>query len=196
MPHATRITLLDRVRETQVGASWDEFYDIYSRLIHSWLTTNGVLPQDADDVCQEVMATIFEEISKFEHNGRTGAFRTWLRRITANRMHRLWRRKQTRLAEYSGPDLSEIADQLGQDSSRLSINWDQQHNRFVIEQLLSKLVGRFSEKSLTVFRRIVLDERPAEEVAHDVGMTLGAARVAQHRVLRALKELGSDLIEA
>ena len=41
----------------------------------------------------------------------------------------------------------------------------------------------------------IAEQQSAEEVATDLGMTLGAARVAQHRVLRALKESGDGLVD-
>ena len=94
-----------------------------------------------------------------------------------------------------GPDLGELAYQLEDDASRQSILWNAEHDRYVLEVLLSKVSERLSEKSVTVFRRIVLDQEAAEEVAADLGMTLGAARVAQHRVTKALKESGDGLID-
>ena len=94
-----------------------------------------------------------------------------------------------------GPDLGELAAQIEDDSSRQSIMWNAEHDRHVLNHLLGKISERLSEKSVTVFQRIAVNEENAEKVAEELGMTVGAARVAQHRVLRALKELASDLIE-
>ena len=57
------------------------------------------------------------------------------------------------------------------------------------------LEGRFSNKSVNAFRRIVLKEEVAADVAAALGMTLGAARVAQHRVLQARKEYGKCVVD-
>lgn len=195
MGESTRITLLERVRQTQTGDSWTEFTAVYDGLIYGWLRRQGVINADADDIRQEVMTTVVQEISHFEHNGRPGAFRNWMRRITANRMRRLWRSRANRPADYTGPDVGELADQLEDDTSRLTLIWEADHNRFVLARLLGMLSGRFSDKSLAIFRRIAIEEEPAAEVAADLGMSLGSARVAQHRVLRALRELGAGLID-
>ena len=48
---------------------------------------------------------------------------------------------------------------------------------------------------MTAFRRLVIDEEDAATVAAELEMTVGAARVAQHRVLKALKESGSGLLD-
>lgn len=195
MGEPTRITLLERVRQTQAGESWAEFAAVYDALIRSWLRGQAIPDADADDIRQEVMQTVVKEIGRFDHNGRTGAFRSWLRRITANRMRRLWQQRERRPADYGGIDAGDLADQLDDDASRMTHVWDADHDRFVLNRLIDLVGKRFSEKSVTAFRRIAVNQEPAEVVADDLGMTLGAARVAQHRVLKALKELGEGLID-
>lgn len=195
MSEATRITLLDRVRQTQSGDSWDEFVAVYDALILAWLRQQAITDADADDIRQEVMQTVVQEIGRFDHNGRRGAFRNWLRRITANRMRRLWQKRQRRPGDSTGADIGDLANQLEDDASRLTHVWEADHDRFVLNRLLGMLTGRFSQKSLAAFRRLAIGQEDAERVARDLGMTIGAARVAQHRVLRALKELGEGLID-
>ncbi|MEO0530223.1 MAG: sigma-70 family RNA polymerase sigma factor [Planctomycetota bacterium] len=196
MGEATRITLLDRVRETQTGESWAEFVAIYDAMILNWLRQQSIADADAEDIRQEVMQTVVKEIGRFDHNGRRGAFRSWLRRITANRMRRLWQKRQRRAVALPKADLGSLADQLEDDSSRLTHVWEADHDRFVLNRLLAMLDGRFAPNSLAAFRRLAIGQEEAETVAADLGMTIGAARVAQHRVLKALKELGEGLIDA
>lgn len=197
MGEATRITLLERVRQTQTGDSWAEFASVYDALIFAWLRRQSIGDADALDIRQEVMQTVIQEIGRFDHNGRPGAFRNWLRQITANRMRRLWQQRQRRAATSGsgGADLAALADQLDDDSSRLTHVWDADHDRFVLNRLLGLLAGRFSPKSLAAFRRLAISQEPPDAVAADLGMTIGAARVAQHRVLKALKELGEGLVD-
>lgn len=194
MSNSTRLTLLERVRDTTTGESWKEFADVYDTMVMSWLRAQGVQPHDADDIRQEVLSAVYQQIGSFQHNGRPGAFRNWLRKITSNRLHRLWQKRGSRPAEV-GPDLSELADQLGDPNSPLAATWDREHNRYVVEFLLDQIADRFSTQSMRVFERIALNEEPAQKVADDMGITLGAARVAQHRVLKALRELGKGWID-
>lgn len=194
MSHFTRLTLLERVRDTTTGESWKEFAEVYDAMVMAWLRAQRVQPHDADDVRQEVLAAVYQQIGSFEHNGRPGAFRNWLRKITSNRLHRLWQKRGSHLAR-AGPDLSELADQLADPDSPLAAAWDREHNRYVVEFLLDQIADRFSSQSMQIFERIVLDEQPAQQVADDLGVTLGAARVAQHRVLKALREMGRGWID-
>ena len=192
MSQKTRLTLLERIRDTTAGESWKEFLAVYEALIFGWLRQQGVSTEDAEDVRQEVMTTVYEKIASFDHNGRAGAFRNWLRKITVNRLHRIWRKRK---GETSGKNLAELADELADDRSRLTLIWEAAHNEHVIQHLLRELSQRFHENSIIAFQRVVLKEEPAQQVADSLGMSLGAVRVAQHRVLRALKEQGQGLID-
>jgi RNA polymerase sigma factor (sigma-70 family) len=195
MTGATRITLLERLRSSRDSEAWHEFVDLYDGMIIKWLLNQGVEPNDADDVRQEVMTTVNNEIAHFEHNGREGAFRNWLRQITANRLHRLWQKKKSKGQQLTGPDLGSMSDQLADNRSRMTLMWDKQHNQFILDRLLSKLSSRFHVNHISAFQRIVLKNEEPQQVADDFGMTLGAVRVAQHRVLRALKDMGQGLLD-
>ena len=191
MGNLTRLTLLERVRDSNAGDSWKEFVDGYDALVMSWLRAQNVHSHDAEDIRQEVLATVYQEIASFQHNGRPGAFRHWLRTITSHRLHRLWQKRGTT----AGPDLAQLAEQLANPTSPLAIAWDQEHNRYVVDFLLDQISSRFSRQTMAAFERIALKEEPAQQVADDLEMTLGAARVAQHRVLKALRELGRGWID-
>ena len=193
MVNETHLSMLARVQATQIGHSWNEFSQMYDGMIQSWLFRQGVQSQDADDIRQEVMTIVLRRIGEFQHNGRTGAFRAWLKSITSNCLRDFWRKNKNRAA--GGPDLEDMAAQLEDSASSQSMMWNAEHDRYVINHLLEQISERLSEKSVTVFRRIVIEEESAEDVAADLDMTLGAARVAQHRVLKTLKEVGAGLLD-
>ena len=194
MKDVTSVSLLHRVRVADDSESWREFATLYERLIRGWLRTQGVQPSDADDIVQEVLVYVQREVAGFEHNGRNGAFRNWLRQVTINRLREFWRKK-SRQRGSGGPDLGDIADQLADDKSGVSRVWRDEYNRHVVDHLLAQLSDRFQDKSLRAFREIVISERPAQDVADELGMSLGAVRVAQSRVLRMLREMGAELLD-
>ena len=49
--------------------------------VHPRPDQRHIRPSDVDDLVQEVLAVVLRELPQFEHNGRTGAFRRWLRTI-------------------------------------------------------------------------------------------------------------------
>jgi RNA polymerase sigma-70 factor (ECF subfamily) len=85
---STSRSLLYRAGQGQEPA-WQRLVEMYRPLIHGYLLHQKVPLQEADDLTQELLAVVVRELPRFEHAGRTGAFRTWLRQITVNRVRRL-----------------------------------------------------------------------------------------------------------
>lgn len=193
MTNPTSVSLLYRVRDHSDKSAWDEFAGLYYGLIRYWLKSQGLDAENADDAAQEVMVYVSGNLAEFEHSGRPGAFRNWLRKVTSNRLREHWRKRDRRQIN-EGLNLGEMADALADEHSQASRVWNLEHDRYVLEYLLQAVSERFQETSLQAFRRIAIDQRPAKEVASELGISLGAARVAQSRVLRALREIGGGLV--
>src|SRR5437870_2280875 len=88
--NSTSKSLLMRARSRE-EAAWGRFVTLYQPLIRGWLISNSVLPQDADDLTQDVLAVVVRELEQFDHLGRVGSFRSWLRTVTVNRAREFWR---------------------------------------------------------------------------------------------------------
>ena len=133
MSQMTSVTLLDGIKDPSDRRSWEEFTEVYYRIILNWLQGNGVGLHDAEDLAQDIMCVVCREITRFEHSGRPGAFRTWLRRVTANRLREFWRKRKRRLG--GGPSYDELADGLVDNGTQLSQAFDREHDR-------SRIAGR------------------------------------------------------
>ncbi|TWU56455.1 RNA polymerase sigma factor SigD [Rubripirellula tenax] len=195
MTQKTRLSLLDELKNAGSEPAWRDFCGIYEQLIERWLLKEELQHADIDDLRQEVMATVVTELPKFDHNGRTGAFRRWLRLIVANRLNRKWEKKSREQKRLSPVNFSSIAEQLADDTSRMSVVWDQEHNQFVLNRMLNSIAGSFPETHVVAFRRITIGGESAQAVADDLGMSLGAVRVAQHRILKVLRQTAGELID-
>ncbi len=195
MDNLTRQSMIEALQRGGNAEAWQRFASIYRELILRWLRSQGCQLNDAEDVCQETLAAVLSEIKNFEHNGRPGAFRRWLRQIMSFRLRRMWQKKSDEQRRLSSLNLSAVADQMEDDQSPMSKLWDQEHDAFVLDRLLNDLSDQFSPNSIAAFRRIAIEQEPAEQVAADLKMTLGAVRVAQHRVLKALKSNARELVD-
>ena len=91
--------------------------------------------------------------------------------------------------------MGQVAEQLADERSGVSRIWRTEYDRYVIDYLLTRVASRFQENSVVAFQKVVLEQQSAKEVADELGMSLGAVRVAQSRVLRALRELGESMID-
>src|SRR6478752_7240464 len=92
----TSATLLQRLNDRSDSVAWKRLVDLYTPLINSWLLRQGVSTEDAEDLAQEVLGIVVREVPRFQHNGRAGAFRTWLRTITSNCIRQSWRARSVR----------------------------------------------------------------------------------------------------
>src|SRR4051812_49525207 len=120
----TQQSLLLRARRGE-GAGWRRLVDLYRPLIFGWLVKRQVLPQDAEDLTQDVLAVLMKELPRFEHAGRPGAFRAWLRGITVNRARGFWRAGSVRARAVGGSDILRHFDELADPASPLSVRWDE-----------------------------------------------------------------------
>src|SRR5262245_57423053 len=94
----TSRSLIQRLKTPADVAAWERFDALYRPLLGAWLRKQGVSDSDADDLTQETLTVVTTRLPSFEHNGRVGAFRSWLRAILANRLkvyRRDWHNRAT-----------------------------------------------------------------------------------------------------
>ncbi|MEQ8667737.1 MAG: RNA polymerase sigma factor [Pirellulales bacterium] len=185
----TSLSLLERLRQSSADDAWTVFFDQYGPMVRRWLIARGINQHDADDLQQQVMQFSVENVPHFEHNGNVGAFRCWLRRVVSNRMRSHWRAENRREAAAGGSDGLAIAQQLEDPESRMSKMWDDEFNRMICQKMLERVQTRFTEQSFRAFQLVVMDGRRAADVAKELGMSPGAVRTAQSRVLRELRDV-------
>ena len=137
----TSLSLLQRAGQSADSESWDRLVELYTPLIRRWLRTYAVT--GADDLVQEVLTALSQELPKFEHNERTGAFRNWLRKILVHRLQNYWRARKQQLAAKGGSSVLEQLGQLEQEDTGLSRIWNDQHDREVMAQLIEIVRPRF-----------------------------------------------------
>ncbi len=191
-PH-TSLSLLDRAAQERDEQAWQALAEVYTPLLRGWLRRFDVQPSDADDLTQDVLLVVSRELPAFQHNGRPGAFRNWLRGILVNRLRESWRsRKQRPLTGDS--DLERALAQLEDPGSQLSAEWNRQHDCHLLRQLLQRLEGRFAESTQRAFRRVVLDAQDPETVARELSLSVNAVIIAKCRVLKALRQEAAGLL--
>jgi RNA polymerase sigma-70 factor (ECF subfamily) len=190
---STSASLLERIRHDPAASQWQTLVELYDPLIRGWLKRQSVLASDADDLVQDVLTVVARRLKDFEHNGRTGAFRNWLRTVTVNCVRDFWRSKKREHAATG--QVQELLDQLLDPSSGLSQNWDQEHDRYITKQLLARLRDEFEPTTWRAFERVALDGVPAAQVAAELGVTINSVFIAKSRILARLRQESRGLID-
>ena len=191
----TRLSLIQNLGDSD-SDRWHEFDQIYRPLISNWLRRYAIQANDAEDISQEVMTTVATRIDDFDHNGRVGAFRNWLRTITVN-VSRRYFEKANRRPRPAGSDsaFQEMLGQLEDPHSNLSSEFNREHDQYVLAGLLNAVSSQFQPETIKTFRLHVLEGVSANDVADRLGTTAHSVYMAKSRVLRSLREIAADWID-
>src|SRR5262249_16682454 len=101
---ATSAHRLDQARG-RCASAWDRLVALYTPLLDAWLTAAGLQPADREDLTQRALEILVRQLPDFEHSGRPGAFRAWLRGITVNLLREFWRGRPE-------PEAGSVLDQI------------------------------------------------------------------------------------
>src|SRR5579864_2653451 len=74
----TRATLIERLKNWQDQASWQEFFDIYWQLIYCVARKAGLSEVEAQDVVQETLMAVAKNVPTFKYDPALGSFKGWL----------------------------------------------------------------------------------------------------------------------
>jgi RNA polymerase sigma-70 factor, ECF subfamily len=184
----TSASLLGRAQTAGDPDAWGTLVGLYTPLLHAWFTSAGLQPADRDDLTQRVLEVLVRQLSTFQHNGRTGAFRAWLRGITTNMLREFWRDRPT-------PATESVLAELSDPGGRLSILWGEQHDRHVLHALLELVRPEFEATTWAAFHRTAIDGAAPRAVAAELGITANAVFIAKSRVLARLRERAAGLVD-
>ena len=190
----TSHSLLEQLAQQGESAAWQRLFDLYAPLLLRWLRQYEIQSSDADDLVQEVLIAACRELPQFEHNGRPGAFRAWLRTTLVHRVRDFWRRRQRQPRAANGTAALELLDQLEDPHSHMTAVWNREHDEVLVQRLLQIVEGQFNEATRTAFRRTALEGASVGEVAEELSLSHNAVTIAKHRVLKALRKAGRGML--
>jgi RNA polymerase sigma-70 factor (ECF subfamily) len=191
---ATSMTLLRRVSAGDQQA-WERLVGLYAPLVCHWARRGGLQPADVDDLRQEVFAAVAQRVDSFRKERAFDTFRGWLRGVTRNKLLEFFRRRGFQPEAQGGSDfrrrlelVPSFPPDLGEDAPE-----DAAEVAAVYRRVLDHIRTEFEGRTWQAFWRMAVDDRPAPEVAAELGMTANAVRLAKWRVLHRLREEAGDL---
>jgi DNA-directed RNA polymerase specialized sigma24 family protein len=85
-------------------------------------------------------------------------------------------------------------DRLADPHSQLAHEWDQEHDKHVVEKLMAVVQPDFTPATWEAFQRFGVDGVSAERVALELGLSENAVILAKSRSLKQLREEVGDLL--
>jgi RNA polymerase sigma-70 factor (ECF subfamily) len=192
----TPLSLLERLCEEPTEEAWRRLDYLYRPLIRRWvLRGDPTLGAEVEDVIQEVMKGLVEELPRFRHNRRKGAFRAYLRQMTLHRLQAFWRSRGKRPLLLQEDSAHSPLMQLADAASDLSRLWEEDHNQHVMRGLLALLQPEFNPTVWKAFTRQLFDDAEPAAVAAELGIQVSAVYLAKSRILKRLRQEGQGLLD-
>jgi RNA polymerase sigma-70 factor (ECF subfamily) len=190
--YPTRPSLLRRLKDTQDHQSWQEFSDIYSRLILGFAIKAGLTEDEAREVVQDTLVSAAKHQPGFEYDPKVCAFKTWLLNLSNWRVKDQLRKRRSFPAIVSTPPSPASADESTRTSPleglqdpagpELEALWDQEWRTALLEAALARVKAQVDLQHWQVFDLYALRDWAVKDVARALGMSSGRVYLIKHRV--------------
>jgi len=203
---STRWTVVLSARETgspDAGAALDTLCQTYWFPLYAYARRLGQTPPDAQDLTQEFFARLLEKRWLADADRGKGRFRTFLitafKRFLANEWDRARAQKRGGQAAHLPLDTA-LAESRYETEATRELPADRLYERrwalTLLEQSMARLRGEFEGAGRVAafeqLKRFLTADKATityAEVARDLGLSEGAARVAVHRLRRRFREV-------
>src|SRR5262249_3352288 len=195
--YPTRPSLLRRLKDTQDHQSWQEFIDIYSRLILGFAIKAGLTEDEAREVVQDTLISASKHLPAFQYDPKVCAFKTWLLNLSNWRVKDQLRKRRSSPALVSIHSSSASADESSRTSPlesfedpagpELEAIWDQERRTALLEAALARVKAQVDLQHWQVFDLYALKEWAVKDVARALGMSSGRVYLIKHRVSLLVK---------
>ncbi len=195
--YPTRPSLLERVKNTHDEESWQQFHDIYRKLIFGFAMKAGLTEDEAQEVVQETLIAAAKHLPDFRYDPKVCSFKTWLLNLSNWRVQDQLRKRQTSSGFQAKAGCSEPAED---DSRTTTLNripdpagveleavWDKEWHRTLMDAALQTVKAQVDLKQWQIFDLYVLKEWSVKEVAKALGVGAGRVYLAKHRVSALVK---------
>ncbi len=183
----TRQSLLERLKDLDDQASWDDFFRTYWKLIYSVARRAGLSDAEAQDVVQETIISVSKKIKGFKYDPEYGSFKAWLKRLTQWRIGDFLRKKQY---QYHGKRLpkdeplrTSFAEQQEDPAfAELENAWDEEWEKNLFDLALERVKKQVSPRQYQMFYFHICKEFPARQVAQRLKAKLNEVYMAKYRI--------------
>lgn len=188
-PPETRASLILRLPDADDGAAWEEFTAIYGPLVFRLARQRGLQASDADDLVQEVFASVAASVSDWLNRTHRGRFRAWLLRIARNAAVNHLTRRGTRTLAAGGSATDRVIGAIAGRQPFDADEFDLEYRRAVFRWAADQVRAGVATVTWEAFRRTHVDGRPIADVAEELQVSVGTIYIARSRVMSRLRHL-------
>lgn len=188
----TRATLLDRLKNWNDQASWQEFFDIYWPLIYRFARKAGLTDAEAQDVVQEALLAVAKHMPAFKYNPAVGTFKAWLLNLTRWRIADQFRKRGPAVSHQPETGdtartatIERVPDEKSLDWESL---WETDWQQTVLHAAMARVKRQLDPQKFQIFDFYVNREWPPEKVARTFNVTINQVYLVKNRVTEMLRE--------
>lgn len=176
---ATRVTLIQRLKNRLDDKSWEEFHTWYSPYIMAILNRSGVPNQQVEDLTQDILLSVWKNMETFEYKPQECRFRSWLSRVCRNKVANFFQSKKRKMNE-PGEEMPIIPDEAEIDEI-IEREW----KLYVSAKAFEAVEQRFDEKTMKSYY-LTAEGKPTATIAEELDIAESSVYVYNKRVKHAL----------
>jgi len=187
----TRSSLINRLKATINGESWEVFFDTYGNLIFNVARRAGLSEADAQDIVQETIVKVHKSLDRFQYDRNRGSFKGWLHSVTRSRLAEHFKKQQKRLPlnqpfnDTTDEPTADISDPKGLELERI---WDEEWHKNLIDSSLTRIKRIVSPKQFQIFKCYCIDEWTVAEICKALNVNSAQVYMAKQRVGKLFKQ--------
>ncbi len=190
----TRDSLLVQVRDPANREAWELFARIYRPVIVQVAMARGLQHADAQDLSQQVLMVVASAIGSWEKRDESTRFRHWLSRVTKNAiLNALTRRPKDQAV--GGSSIEELLREVVDRDEATTAFIENQLRRALYVHAAELIKAEFRQDSWQAFELSVAGDLGIEQVAKQLGKSVGSIYTARSRIMFRLRETIAELGE-
>jgi RNA polymerase sigma-70 factor (ECF subfamily) len=185
----TSASLLECLRQSNPADAWDRFVDLFTPLLCACGRRLGLPDAEAAKLAESVLQEVQLLLVTLAIRPQ-GTFRAWLREVVLLQ-HRKYLRDRPAVMPQRAADMP--TRRVGEPEGE--VLEEAEYRRDLVSRALELLRSQFPAVDWQACRESVVLDRPAVEVAAELGISPAVVHVARYRVLRRLRSELAGLLD-